>query len=209
MLVDLLHRRAIALQLERDAGALGFELVGVILESLLLGLDRQHRGFHGRVIGIAAAAVRANAAQGQWQRRAAIGFAPGTRKGIALGFLQGPETGVAFLHPRGVVVSLGQLNRGADALVVITAMLPVGAVEAHGDSGLAQSTLPHPGQLGSGGENGHDGEGDDGERLEHGYLTSGCLIKAVRVMGSVRGCQGARCAEAARPFSCFRVVAAG
>ena len=31
----------------------------------------------------------------------------------------------------------------------ITAMLPVGAVETDGDSGLAQSTLPNPGQIGA------------------------------------------------------------
>jgi len=88
-------------------------------------------------------------------------------------------------------------------------MLPVSAVETDGDSGLAQGALPDPVQLGSGGEQGHDCEGDDGEGLEHGYLTSGCLIKAVRVMGSVRGRQRARCGEAARPFSWFRVVADG
>ena len=97
-----------------------------------------------------------------------------------------------MLHPRRVVGGLGQLDGREDALVVITTMLTVGAVETGGDSGFTQSALPDAREVGGAGEQGREGEGDDSEGLEHGYLTSGCRIKAVRVMGSVGGFQRAR-----------------
>ena len=107
---------------------------------------------------------------------AALRFTPSARQRIAGAIIQRPEPGIAFLHPRRAVAGLGQLNGVEDALVVIIAVLPVSFVETGGNGGFAQRAGPDAGEVGGVGEQRCAGKSDSSDGLEHGYLTSGCLM---------------------------------
>lgn len=190
--VDLLDSRPFAFQLEGDLPTLGVHLVGVLAESLLLDRHLRRHCLEWRVIGVAGAAFGIRPLEQHRQAFASRGFAPGSRQRVTLRLIQLPETRVAFFGPRFTGVGLGQLDGSEDALVVVTAVGAMGTIKTRGNGGFTQRAFPHTCQVGSVGEQGRAGEGDDSEGLEHGYRTSGCLIKAVRVMGSVRGFQRAR-----------------